>query len=159
MISPHQYYQQVHRKQRCNLQMYARSGDSWQPLPSPPLVSPTNTSRSTARMHRLLDHHGSPEKIAREPDLSPVVAARLDLITPLNVSVKQESTEENALLIPAKPKSIRHTPARRQQMLCKKKISQNGLRRREQMNSVENLGKRRRLNLFSCGATIDLHVQ
>lgn len=85
--------------------------------------------------------HRSPEKIVREPDRSPVGAARLDLITPLNVSIQQESTEENSLLIEAKPKSIRQTPARRQQMLCKKKVSQNGLRRREQMNSVENLGE------------------
>jgi hypothetical protein len=139
--SPPHYHQQLHRKQRCNLQMYARTSQSWQSLPSPPLlISPT----------KLRNHSNeSSNKIKREINISPIHTSSptslMDLSTPLNISIKQDSNEQNSILITNKSKSLKQQistiTTRRQHMLCKKKIPQNGLRRQQRMNSVENQGK------------------
>ena len=112
--------------------MYARSSQSWQPLPSPPLI---NLS---------IDNHSneSIQKTKRELNISPIHSSStmIDLSTPLNISIKQDPIE----LITTKSKSLKQQTSkittRRQHMLCKKKIPQNGIRRRQRMNSVENQG-------------------
>lgn len=132
--SPPHYHQQIHRKQRCNLQLYARSDQSWPALPSSLLLSPPAESRSKTRNHS----NESTPKIKREANVSAVHASvsMTDVSTPLNVSIKQDPTEQNGLA--KQHSSTRIT--RRQQMLCKKKVPQNGLRRRQRVNSVENQG-------------------
>ena len=129
--SPPHYHQQLHRKQRCNLQMYARTGQSWQSIPSPPLRSPTIDQRSKTRNH-------SNESI-QKLNLSPVHSSIMDYSTPLNISIKQDPSEDKSKISKQQTSAI---TTRRQQMLCKKKMPQNGLRRRQRMNSVENLGKK-----------------
>lgn len=134
--SPH-YHQQVHRKQRCNLHLYARSGQAWQALPSPPLKSPSANPRSKLRYH-------SNESLSKSANHSPIQTA-MDVSTPLNISIKQDPIEENL----NKSKPSKQHPTRRRQMLCKKKLPQNGLRRRQQrMNSVENHGKKETTSLL-----------
>ncbi len=139
-ISPH-YHQQLHRKQRCNLQMYARTSQSWQSLPSPPLISPIIDNRSKIRNHS----NESINKINISPIHTSSPSSIIDLSIPLNISIKQDSIEQNSLLITNKSKTLKQPistiTTRRQHMLCKKKIPQNGLRRRQRMNSVENQGK------------------
>jgi hypothetical protein len=136
--SPPHYHQQLHRKQRCNLQMYARTGQSWQSLPSPPLRSPTIDQRSKSRNH-------SNESISKL-NLSPIHSSIMDFSTPLNISIKQDPIEDNSISSTNKSKISKQQSStittRRQQMLCKKKMPQNGLRRRQRMNSVENQGNR-----------------
>jgi hypothetical protein len=127
--SPPHYHQQLHRKQRCNLQMYARTGQSWQSLPSPPLKSPTMDHRWKTRNH-------SNESI-QKLNISPIHSSIMDFSTPLNISIKQDPIEDNSISSINKSK-ISKQQTRRQQMLCKKKMPQNGLRRRQRMNSVEN---------------------
>lgn len=124
--SPH-YHQQIHRKQRSNLHMYARSGQSWQLLPSPPLKSPNHDQqRSKLRSH-------SNESL----NLS-----SMEFSTPLNVSIKQDPIDDNETNHLNKSKSSKQQ-RRRRQMLCKKKLPQNNYRqRRKRLNSVENHGKR-----------------
>lgn len=127
------FHQQVHRKQRCNLQMYAKSSQSWQSLPSP-LVSPINDHRSKSRNHSNESLH----KIKISPIHTSSPTSMMDFSTPLNISIKQETIEQNSI----KTKSSKQQITRRKHMLCKKKLPQNGgLRRRQRMNSVENQGK------------------
>jgi hypothetical protein len=124
--------------------MYARTDQSWQSLPSPPLISPTIDNRSKTRNYSNESIH----KIKREMNISPIHTSSstsiMDLSTPLNISIKQDSIEQNSILITNKSKSLKQSVSkittRRQHMLCKKKIPQNGLRRRQRMNSVENQG-------------------
>lgn len=121
-------YHQAHRKQRSNLHLYARSGQAWQSLPSPPLKSPSADQRTKLRY----------ESLSKSANHSPIHTS-MDVSTPLNISIKQDPIEENL----NKSKSSKQHPTRRRQMLCKKKLPQNGRRRQQQqprMNSVENLG-------------------
>ena len=136
--SPH-YHRQIHRKQRSNLHMYARSGQSWQSSPSPPpLKSPTHDqTRSKLRSH-------SNESWNKSSNLS-----SMEFSTPLNISIKQESIDDNAINHLNKSKSSKQaqttTPnrrRRRRQMLCKKKLPQNKCRRQQRLNSVENHGRK-----------------
>jgi hypothetical protein len=143
-ISPPHCHQQLYRKQRCNLQMYARSGQSWQSLSSPLLLSPSIDNRSKTRNHS----HESIQKLKRETNISPIhSSSMIDLSTPLNVSIKQDPIVQNSLLITNKSKSFKQQistiTTRRQHMLCKKKLPQNGIGRRQRMNSVENQGNKR----------------
>jgi hypothetical protein len=125
--------------------MYARTDQSWQSLPSPPLISPTIDNRSKTRNYSNESIH----KIKREINISPIHTSSstsiMDLSIPLNISIKQDPIEQNSILITNKTKTLKQQVStittRRQQMLCKKKIPQNGLRRRQRMNSVENQGK------------------
>ena len=118
-LSPPQYHQQLHRKQRCNLQMYARSGQSWQSLSSPPLIS------------LLKDNHANEliPKTKREINISPIYSSStvMDLSTPLNISIKQEPVEQTTVLITNKSKGLKQQSSaittRRKQLLCKKKNS------------------------------------
>jgi hypothetical protein len=75
----------------------------------------------------------------------------MDFSTPLNISIKQDPIEQNAILTTNKSKSSKQQTStittRRQQMLCQRKIPQNGLRRRQRMNSVENQGKKTHITL------------
>ncbi|CAF0913959.1 unnamed protein product [Adineta steineri] len=138
--SPPHYHRQSHRKQRCNLQMYARSGQSWPSISPSPLISPIIDSRSKTRNHSNESIH----KLKRETNISPIhsSSSMVDLSTPLNISIKQDPIVENSLLITNKSKSLKQQTStittRRQHMLCKKKTPQNGIRRRQCMNSVEN---------------------
>jgi hypothetical protein len=119
--------------------MYARTGQSWQSLPSPPLRSPTIDQRSKSRNH-------SNESISKL-NLSPIHSSIMDFSTPLNISIKQDPIEDNSISSTNKSKISKQQSStittRRQQMLCKKKMPQNGLRRRQRMNSVENQGNRK----------------
>ncbi|CAF0904706.1 unnamed protein product [Adineta ricciae] len=139
-MSPPHFHQQVHRKQRCNLQMYARSDQSWPLLSSSLSISPTVEQRVKMRNRSSESLH----KTKRETNISPIHSSvsMTDLSVPLNISIKQDPIEQNSLLNTNKTKSLKQTPSvvttRRQQMLCKKKTPQNGLRRRRRMNSVEN---------------------
>jgi hypothetical protein len=142
--SPPHYHQQLHRKQRCNLQMYARSAQSWQSLSSPPLISPSIDNRCKTRNHSNESIH----KIKRETNISPIhSSSMIELSTPLNISIKQDPIEQNSLLITNKSKSLKQQTStittRRQHMLCKKKVPHNGIRRRHRLNSVENLGNKK----------------
>lgn len=125
--------------------MYARSGQSWQSIPSPPLLSPTNDHRSKTRNHSNESLHKSKREINISPIHTSSPTSINDLSTPLNISIKRDSIEENPILITNKSKSLKQQVStittRRQHMLCKKKVPQNGLRRRQCMNSVENQGK------------------
>jgi hypothetical protein len=139
--SPPHYHQQLHRKQSCNLHLYARSSQSWQSLPSPPLLSPKTRNHSNESMHKFNIspiHTSSPTSI-------------MDFSTPLNISIKQDPIEQNAILMTNKSKSSKQSTStittRRQQMLCQRKTPQNGLRRRQRMNSVENQGKKTHITL------------
>ncbi len=129
--SPPHCHQQLYRKQRCNLQMYARTGQSWQSLPSPPLKSPSIDHRSKTRNH-------SNESIPKL-NISPTHSSIMDYSTSLNISIKQESNDDNSISSTNKSKSSKQQ-TRRKHMLCKKKMPQNGLRRRQRMNSTENQG-------------------
>jgi hypothetical protein len=125
--------------------MYARSRQSWQSLSSPPLISST------------IDHHSNEtiQKPKREINISPIhsLSPMIDLSTPLNISIKPDPIEQNSILITNKSKSLKQQTStittRRQHMLCKKKNPQNGMRRRQQMNSVENLGNQKFSILFN----------
>ncbi|CAF4646009.1 unnamed protein product, partial [Rotaria magnacalcarata] len=67
----------------------------------------------------------------------------MDFTLPLNISIKSEPAEQNSTSTPSKTKPINQSSStvttRRQHMLCKKKIPQNGARRPQRMNSVEDL--------------------
>jgi hypothetical protein len=114
--------------------MYARSGQSWQSVPSPPSLSPSKTNQFN-------DSNDSIEKFQRETLILPIHSSIMDFSTPLNISIKPEPTEQNSLSSTKRTKSMKQqTTTRRQHMICKKKLPQNGLRRRPCMNSVENQG-------------------
>lgn len=132
-VLPH-CHQQLYRKQRCNLHLYARSDQSWQPRPS----------RSRTPIHRRADSVESKHEVRSSPLRSAPIS---DLFSPLNVSVKQETREENALQASSKSKSTKRTAkenTRRRQILCKKKLPDNAPThrrlRRQRTNSVENQG-------------------
>ena len=131
-------HQQLYRKQRCNLHLYARADQSWQPLSSP------RRSRSRTPTHRRGDSVESKHEVHSSPLRSAPIS---DLFSPLNVSVKQETREENALQTSSKSKSTKRTApenTRRRQILCKKKLPDNAPThrrlRRQRTNSVENQG-------------------
>ncbi|CAF3322018.1 unnamed protein product [Rotaria socialis] len=161
-VSPPHYHQQLHRKQRCNLQMYARSSLSWQSLPSPPLLNLSLENYSNESTH----------KNKRDTNISPIYASSLsssssssssspsassssmmDFTLPLNISIKSEPAEQNSTSTPNKSKPIKQSSStvttRRQHMLCKKKIPQNGARHPQRMNSVEDLEALERKDLSS----------
>ena len=146
-MSPPHFHQQVHRKQRCNLQMYARSDQSWPLLSSSLSISPRVEQRVKTRNRSSESLH----RTKREMNISPIHSSvsMTDLSIPLNISIKQDPIERNSLLNTNKIKSLKQTlsavTTRRQQMLCKKKTPQNGLQRRRRMNSVENQGNKQGL--------------
>ncbi|CAM4743871.1 unnamed protein product [Rotaria magnacalcarata] len=147
---PH-YHQQLHRKQRCNLQMYARSSLSWQSLPSPPLLNLSLENYSNESVHKnKRDANISPiyasslsSSSSSSPSSSASSPSMMDFTLPLNISIKSEPAEQNSTSTPSKTKPINQSSStvttRRQHMLCKKKIPQNGARRPQRMNSVEDL--------------------
>ncbi|CAF2440770.1 unnamed protein product [Rotaria sp. Silwood2] len=136
--SPH-YHQQLHRKQRSNLQMYARSRQSWQSLTSPPLINLSIDNHSNESIHKI-KHETTISSI--NSSLSSSSSSMNDLSIPLNISIKSESIEQNSSLVSNKSKSLKQPTStittRRQHMLCKKKIPQNGIRRHQHVNSVED---------------------
>lgn len=149
--SPPHHYQQLHRKQRCNLQMYARSSQSWQSLPSPPLLKSSVENHSMKRNHSNDSVHKpkcetnmSPMYISPSSPSSSSSSSMMDLSMPLDISVKSEPDEQSSL---NKSKSLKSSTlsvtTRRQKMLSNKKVAQNGTTRRHQrMNSVEDQGKK-----------------
>ncbi|CAF0984512.1 unnamed protein product [Rotaria sordida] len=138
--SPH-YHQQLHRKQRSNLQMYARSRQSWQSLTSPPLINTSIDKHSNESINKI-KHETNISPINSSLSLSSSSSSMIDLSIPLNISIKSEPIEQNSSLISNKSKKLKQPTStittRRQHMLCKKKISQNSLRRHQRMNSVES---------------------
>ncbi|CAF0907821.1 unnamed protein product [Rotaria sordida] len=138
--SPH-YHQQLHRKQRSNLQMYARSRQSWQSLTSPPLINTSMDKHSNESINKI-KHETNISPINSSLSLSSSSSSMIDLSIPLNISIKSEPIEQNSSLILNKSKKLKQPTStittRRQHMLCKKKISQNSLRRHQRMNSVES---------------------
>ena len=117
--------------------MYARSSQSWQSLSPALLLSPTIENRSKIRNHS----NDSIQKLNLSPIQTSSSTTLMDFSTPLNISIKHDPIEQNSIKSKSPKKQATPTiTTRRQQMLCKKKLPQNGLRRRQRMNSVENLG-------------------
>ena len=130
-------HQQLYRKQRCNLHLYARSDQARQPISSPPLSSSSpRRSRSRTPNHRRADSLEPKHEVRSSPLRSAPIR---DLLSPLNVSVKQESSKSKL--------SKRTADTRRRQILCKKKLPENAPAhrrlRRQRTNSVENQGNER----------------
>ncbi|CAF3446741.1 unnamed protein product [Rotaria sp. Silwood1] len=138
--SPH-YHQQLHRKQRSNLHMYARSRQSWQSSTCPPSINSSIDNHSNESIHKI-KHETTISPINSSSSSSSSSSSMIDLSIPLNISIRSEPIGHSSSSVSNKSKSLKQPKStvttRRQHMLCKKKIPHNGIRRYQRMNSVEN---------------------